>query len=317
MNWSDERYVKLYVRKTATWLTWPWEARAVFPSMLKEADGAGLIDVGARDPVRTLAIMLAMPAEVVQPAVDAMLETGTIERTDRGFLITAYIEAQEATKTESRRKQDQRERQRAQVRATTEAGVTRGHEVSRDVPLQPSPAQLTTSSPPAQPSPPPAQRDDQPRRSKKLKGAGQPTLPGVPEALPPPPRAPSRAEVLYARWQEARDLRCVELGIRPTPPDEMRSPAFVNATIGRWLALWPDLGPSCVIEGLTAAEGRVVLLFDAYLEQVWPASCVARVAGKDTATPQPYPFSALASEKVWRKLVLELWPDEEPARGAA
>ena len=164
MNWSDERYVKLYVRKTATWITWPWEARAVFPSLLREADGAGLIDVGTRDPIRTLSVMISMPLEVVQPAVAAMLETETLELTERGFLISRYIEAQEATKTDSRRKQDQRERQRAQARKTTKPDVTRGHEVSRAVPLQPSPAQPTTSPPPAQRRPRSQRPDGAPKK---------------------------------------------------------------------------------------------------------------------------------------------------------
>ena len=66
MNWSDERYAKLYVRKTATWITWPWQARAVFPSLLKEADGTGLIDTGSRSPAQTLAVMIGFPVEVVE-----------------------------------------------------------------------------------------------------------------------------------------------------------------------------------------------------------------------------------------------------------
>ena len=30
MNWSDERYVRLFTRDTVTWLKWSFETRSVF-----------------------------------------------------------------------------------------------------------------------------------------------------------------------------------------------------------------------------------------------------------------------------------------------
>jgi hypothetical protein len=153
VNWSDERYVKLYVRNTATWVLWPWQARAVFPSMLKAMNGAGIIETGSGDPLTALSVLIAMPREVVEVGLSAIIESRTIESIRDGYLMPKFIEAQEATKTDSLRKRDQRERQRAQARAIPRVDVTRGHEVSRAVPLQPSPAQPTTSPPPAQPIP--------------------------------------------------------------------------------------------------------------------------------------------------------------------
>lgn len=303
MNWSDERYVKLYVRKTATWITWPWEARAVFPCMLKEADGAGLIDVGTRDPVRTLSVMLGLPFEIVTVAVAAMSETGTIEATDAGFLISRYIEAQEATKTDSRRKQDQRERQRAQVRATTQASVTRGHAVSRGVPLQPSPppAQPTTS--PAQPSsttspaqpPPPAQPSvaGSPKKRDKARTKAQGELPNVVPAAPAKP--PTLIERVYEYFREGRELKLTSPGeaggldLPSAPPDDAPNWPRSAATLQAWMELRAGLGAD-------VQERYAKILIDAFLEDPYWAGATHR----ETKDPQPYPWNALLSEKVWR-----------------
>lgn len=144
MNWSDERYVKLYTRQTATWRMWPWQSRCVLPLMLQVANGAGLIDVGRRDPIGALSVLLMVPRDVVEPGLAAMLDDGTVQAVDSGLLIPNFIEAQEATKTDALRKRDQRERQRAQAIQNTRQPVTRSHEESRGV---------TTCPPPAQPSP--------------------------------------------------------------------------------------------------------------------------------------------------------------------
>lgn len=149
MNWSDEKYVKLYVRQTATWRMWPWQARCVFPLLLQVANGAGLLDVGGKDPLTGLSVLIMVPREVVELAVAALLEDGTLERVTTGFLIPKFLEAQEATKTEARKKADQRERERAKARVTTQPPVTECPVVSPGVTECPPPAQPS----PAQPSP--------------------------------------------------------------------------------------------------------------------------------------------------------------------
>lgn len=176
MNWSDERYVKLYVRNTATWVLWPWQARALFPSLLRVANGAGIIETGPTG-IDAVAMLTAMPREVVDVGMSAMIADGTVEPIRGGFLLPNFLEAQEATKTERLKKRDQRERIRDQRRAEVieklrvdvpSTGDISGHAetvgtepepsktypadfVQSPVPLQPSPAQ-----PPAQP---PAQKE--------------------------------------------------------------------------------------------------------------------------------------------------------------
>jgi hypothetical protein len=138
MNWSDERYVKLYVRNTATWVLWPWQARAVFPSLLRVANGAGIVETGPSG-IAALCVLIAMPREVVEPAMAALIADGTVEAIRSGFLMPKFIEAQEATKTDTLRKRDHRMRLRDQARVIIEPPVTQGHSGSPSSPAQPSP----------------------------------------------------------------------------------------------------------------------------------------------------------------------------------
>lgn len=46
MDWQDERFVRLYTRDTADWLTWPWQSRALFPLLMRKADRVGRVSMG-------------------------------------------------------------------------------------------------------------------------------------------------------------------------------------------------------------------------------------------------------------------------------
>lgn len=159
MEWSDERYVKLYVRDTLTWRSWKWETRTVFLHLLKgRLDGSGFIETGAMDPVDALTLQLELPREVVAVGLEQLLGCGTATLVDRAVLIPKYLEAQEARKSEAQKKRDFRERTIARRQAadsSTPHVPTKeptGTEV--DPPDQTRPAQpekLAGKKPPADP----------------------------------------------------------------------------------------------------------------------------------------------------------------------
>lgn len=181
MNWSDEKYVKVYTRDTLTWRSWGWQARTVFLHLARKLDGAGLIEVGRMDPVDALALQLDLPREVVAAGLPQILECGTAELVPAAVLVPNWVEAQEATKFEAAKKRDQRERAREQRRAAQvseirQAPVPARPSLSQPVPLQPSPAQ-----------PSPAQQQQ--------------------EAAPAPP-VPGPVEALRETWNREKPPEC-------------------------------------------------------------------------------------------------------------
>lgn len=114
MRWEDERYVRLYTRDTATWLMVPWQARAVLPLVLRKCDRAGIIDLDS-DGLAGLAVMIGLPLEVVTVGVEAWVAKKTIVLADTRLIVPNYLAAQETRSSDSRRKRDQRDRDRAEA----------------------------------------------------------------------------------------------------------------------------------------------------------------------------------------------------------
>ena len=247
MNWSDERYVKLYVRNTAAWVLWPWQSRCLFPLLLRVADGSGLIDCGRRDRAQGIAALTAVPIEVVEPALAGLLEDGTIEAVDGGVLIPKFIEAQETRQTPAARKRAQRERDRIKVRENTK-DVTRSHTKSPQV------TRRHIESPPVTTSHTESQSVT--LSSAQLSSA---QLFAGHEAVPPAPkpkREPSAAEAFWVWGQDQADNQ------RPGRVRSAPEPKKLNALLKAPLT---QVGR----KGLELAWGRY--LADPYAaERDWP-----------------------------------------------
>lgn len=113
MNWPDERYVRLYVRKTAEWTSLCWQARALHALLLKECDRAGVIEVpGGPRRGKMLAGLVGMPLEVFTPGIEELLEVGWVIESSVGFVWPHFIEAQETPASPRQRTAECRARHR-------------------------------------------------------------------------------------------------------------------------------------------------------------------------------------------------------------
>lgn len=207
MRWEDERYVRLYTRKTADWNSWGWDAQCLFCQLLMVADRLGVIELG-RHGKRGVALAVGHPEERVLPALEVLLADGVVVLSEAGdkLIIRNFPEAQESRTSDRERKRIQRERDRAALRS--ELGdkpsppvtprpkrspkVTPGHEMS--------PCAVPSLAVPSLPEPP---------------------LPS--EAGPPPPvenlleAQKDRALRLWGLMQEARCARHPTLQKERTP----------------------------------------------------------------------------------------------------
>ena len=111
MRWDDERYVRIYTRDTAEWMALSWEARALLVELLRKADRAGFVQTGKLE-TKGVAGLVRMPLDVVERALDELLEDGCISRVEKGYLFPNFVQAQETRSSPAQRKRDQRERDR-------------------------------------------------------------------------------------------------------------------------------------------------------------------------------------------------------------
>jgi hypothetical protein len=145
VNWSEEKYVKLFVRDTPTWRAWPWQARALAPLLMRVLEGEGRLAIGRLEPARAVALTVDLPIEVVSVGLPAMLEDGTLELREGGLWWPHFEEAQESRKSEALRSREHRARQRRETSTPTRHAashaVTQRHTPSPSSPAQPSTAQ--------------------------------------------------------------------------------------------------------------------------------------------------------------------------------
>lgn len=117
MDWSNERYVRLYTRDTTTWRLLSWEGQALLPMLLRLVDRAGVLDLGGVSAVDAVSAALPKwPVEVVGAALDSLLQRGVIEVAGDFLSMPNFLEAQEVTQSDAQRKRDSRDRRRALAR---------------------------------------------------------------------------------------------------------------------------------------------------------------------------------------------------------
>ena len=185
LDWSNERYVRLY-RPSVDHRALCWQARAIWPLLMQEADGAGVI--GARKGVAGVAKAIDFPPEVVEAGIADLLDDGCLVTIPGGYCIRNYVEAQTATMTDSSRKARQREVDRALAALASaasiesQAGPQIGHAASREVTNGHGASRSVTPSR-AEPS----REEDLSHRAREGQadpGAGR-DVPGRPSGTPP------------------------------------------------------------------------------------------------------------------------------------
>ena len=133
MDYSNERWVRLYTRDTATWKLVDWRARTVLLHILRKADRAGVIDVG-KDGELGLAALLELPREIVADGLRQLLERETVLATGSAYVLPNFLEAQEAPATDKQRQRDSRGNRRARaMRDAAMLSVTNRDSASRNV----------------------------------------------------------------------------------------------------------------------------------------------------------------------------------------
>ena len=224
-DWSNDRYVRLF-KPSVDHRTLCWQARVIWPLLMQEANGAGVLR--ARKGLAAIANAIDVPLEVVEPGVADLLADGCLEVMPDGYIIRNYVAAQTAIMSSNSRKARQREVDEAvaalaaaaemtkqsgsQIGHATSHEVTEGHGASRDVtPSRAEPIRGEDLSHPAREGQPVATSD-----------GWEADVPGKPDA-PPPARGADSIVALLA--EAAAALNAERVRWSPGAPAIDDSPA--------------------------------------------------------------------------------------------
>jgi hypothetical protein len=119
MDWSNESYIRVYIRDTKSWLKLRWEGQCLFMMLLRKVDRSGILD-DIEDPDDDLSLITGFPIEHVRSGLSRLVKLGIVRiNTDNTLLIPNFIEAQEATKSDKQRQREFRERRRLNAKNVT------------------------------------------------------------------------------------------------------------------------------------------------------------------------------------------------------
>ena len=132
MRWESEIWRKLYIRDTHTWRRWGWQARCLFPLLLRAVDRAGLWECSSvEEAPADLAAYVGVPEDLAIEGLSQMQSTGTISvtPTTEGAVvrIVKFLDAQEARMSEGLRSKLRRELDKMILNLIPNQTTTRDH----------------------------------------------------------------------------------------------------------------------------------------------------------------------------------------------
>ncbi len=128
MDWSDERYVRLYTRDTVTWKLIKWQGRHVLTELFRKVDRAGVLDFGDEGIEEAISALIDTPLEVVSIGLEKILERGVAVIQGSSLVLPNFLEAQEAAQSDKHRQRESRAKRRDLARH----GVTKRDSPSND-----------------------------------------------------------------------------------------------------------------------------------------------------------------------------------------
>lgn len=153
MDFSNERYVRLYVRDTTSWKLLKWEGQAVWTLLYRKADRSGVISLDGLEPWEAATLHCDLPEEVSKPGMERCLARGWVVRDGDRLVFPKYIEANETPMSDAQRARESRGKRAALSQNVTapSQNVTECHTESRGVTPSHTASLLTVPSVPAVP----------------------------------------------------------------------------------------------------------------------------------------------------------------------
>lgn len=133
LDFSRERYVRIYLRDSADWLALSWDGQALLMQLLRKADRRGRLPLG-RHGKKGVAILLQQVAiweSRISPALDELLADGCLQLDGETLFFRNFVAAQESVAHPTLRMADYRDRKREALKV--DVSSTPGDVSSTDV----------------------------------------------------------------------------------------------------------------------------------------------------------------------------------------
>lgn len=132
MNWEDENYVRLYIRKTITWKLIEWQGRCLLPLLLKEVDRSGCLDLEGTG-VEGVAALVDVPLEVVKPGLAKLVERGVVEMHGDTLCFPKYVAAHASRQSDKLRAANSRAKRRDRALGSVTEPVKQSRNVTESL----------------------------------------------------------------------------------------------------------------------------------------------------------------------------------------
>jgi len=124
MDFTNERYVCLYVRDTTTWKRLPWPSRMILPNILRKLDRSGLMELEGMTAAACVALHLEVPLEFVAEALPPLFRpmdpndasTAILTLTPTAIFWPRFRDGQDSTKSDKQRQRESRENRAMKAR---------------------------------------------------------------------------------------------------------------------------------------------------------------------------------------------------------
>ena len=147
LDYSDERYARLYTRDTPEWHVLTWQAKAVYCLLRRKVDRSGVVPLG-RGGLRAVSALVGVPGDVGEPAMRELADSGYLDINAARVAVVEFVESETAVKSDALRQAESRARRGAsnvtkrdaESRNVTEShaeshAVTESHMASQNVTL--------------------------------------------------------------------------------------------------------------------------------------------------------------------------------------
>ena len=119
MDWSNERYVRVYTRDTTNWSRFRWEGQTLLMHLLRKVDRSGCLE-GIENPVEDVALVTGLPEEIVERGLNRLMKPSSNEKhatvviKNNVLVVPNHMEAQETPFSDAERQRRSREKKRAE-----------------------------------------------------------------------------------------------------------------------------------------------------------------------------------------------------------